>query len=213
MGPVAVQLFSREGTHSFSPCSFLTLTNTSSRLQFSTTRVQFQLEPKVRVILLVGEEGQEHEDRLHLQLPHRPAAWLTSRCIPHSQAWREGLRVRGGQDLQRGRDQGGGQVLGESLYRRQGEDEAEEERGGGFCLGRAGHWPREGLSLVRNDFLRRGLGGRPLQMVVSHEVLKVKVHRCQRPLHSSGPGSKIQTIVIYDDFFLTNISIYFPRQK
>ena len=39
----------------------------------------------------MGEEGQEHEDRLHLQLPHRPAAWLTSRCISHSQAWREGL--------------------------------------------------------------------------------------------------------------------------
>ena len=37
-------------------------------------------------------------------------------------------------------------------------------------------------------------------MVVSYEMLKVKVHRCQRSLHSSGTRSKIQTIVykIYD---------------
>ena len=81
-----------------------------------------------------------------------------------------------------------------------GEADAEEKSWGGFCPRRAGHWPRQGLSLVRDDFLRRGLGGRPLQMVVSHEVLKVKVHRCQRPLYSSRPGSKIQALVykIYD---------------
>ena len=69
---------------------------------------------------------------------------------------------------------------------------------GGLCTGRSRHWPREGLHLVRNDFLRWRSGGRPLQMVVSHEVLKVKVHRCQRPLHSSRPGSKIQVLVLPD---------------
>ena len=34
-----------------------------------------------------------------------------------------------------------------------GEADAEEKSWGGFCPGRAGHWPWEGLSLVRDDFL------------------------------------------------------------
>ena len=81
-----------------------------------------------------------------------------------------------------------------------GEVDAKEESWRRFCPSWSRHWSRQGLSLVRDDFLWRRPGRRPLQMVVPHEVLKVKVHRCQRSLYSSGTRSKIQTIVyqIYD---------------
>merc|ERR1712037_399210 len=76
-----------------------------------------------------------------------------------SEAWWQGLHIQRGEGVQRGGRQGDWEDFGEGLHRWQGEAETAKAGWGGLCTGRARHWSREGLHLVRNDFLRWRSGG------------------------------------------------------
>ena len=89
-----------------------------------------------------------------------------------------------------------------------GEVDAKEESWRRFCPPWTRHWSRQGLSLVRDDFLWRRPGWRPFQMVVPYEMLKVKVHRCQCSLYSSGKRSKIQALVVLWLIFAFDKHVY-----